>query len=39
MIGNLDILSTLIAAKVHRTIARVAQNLATAMFLPVVALR
>jgi len=39
MIGNLDILSTLIAAKVHRTIARVAQNVATAMFLPVVALR
>ncbi|MCK9382338.1 MAG: hypothetical protein M0P95_14910 [Sulfuritalea sp.] len=39
MIGNLDLLSDLIADKVHRTIARVVQNLATAMFLPVVALR
>ncbi|OHC72330.1 MAG: hypothetical protein A3H93_14485 [Rhodocyclales bacterium RIFCSPLOWO2_02_FULL_63_24] len=39
MIGNLDLLSTLIADKGHRTIARVAQSLATAVFLPVVALR
>ena len=39
MIGNLDLLSTLIADKAHRTIARVAQNVATAIFLPVVALR
>ena len=39
MIGNLDLLSTLLADKGHRTIARVAQSLATAVFLPVVALR
>ena len=39
MIGNLDILSTLIADKGHRVIARVAQSLATAVFLPVMALR
>ena len=39
MIGNLDILSGLIADKGHRTIARVAQSLATAVFLPVMALR
>lgn len=39
MIGNLDLLSTLIADKGHRTIARVAQSLATAVFLPVAALR
>jgi len=39
MIGNLDLLSDLIADKAHRTIARVVQNLATAMFLPVIALR
>ena len=35
MIGNLDILSVLLAEKGHRIIARVAQNLATAVFLPV----
>jgi hypothetical protein len=39
MIGNLDLLASLIADKGHRTIARVAQSLATAVFLPVVALR
>jgi len=39
MIGNLDLLSTLIADKGHRTIARVAQSVATAVFLPVMALR
>ena len=39
MIGNLDILSKLIADKGHRTIARVAQSVATALFLPVAALR
>lgn len=35
MIGNLDILSGLLAEKGHRIIARVVQNLATAVFLPV----
>jgi hypothetical protein len=39
MIGNLDLLAALIADKGHRTIARVAQSLATAVFLPVAALR
>ena len=39
MIGNLDLLSALIADKGHRTIARVAQSLATAVFLPIAALR
>ena len=39
MIGNLDILSNLIADKSNRVIARVAQSLATAVFLPVMALR
>jgi hypothetical protein len=39
MIGNLDLLSRLIADKGNRTIARVAQSLATAVFLPVVAVR
>lgn len=39
MIGNLDLLAGLIADKAHRTIARIAQNLATAVFLPVIALR
>jgi hypothetical protein len=37
MIGNLDLLSRLIADKGNRTIARVAQSVATAVFLPVVA--
>ena len=35
MIGNLDLLSGLIAEKGHRTIARIAQGVATAVFLPV----
>jgi hypothetical protein len=39
MIGNLELLSFLIADRGHRTIARVAQSLATAVFLPVMALR
>ena len=39
MIGNLDLLSALIADKGHRTIARVAQSIATAVFLPVATLR
>jgi hypothetical protein len=39
MIGNLDLLSSLIADKGHRTIARIAQSIATAVFLPVMALR
>ncbi|MBK7767251.1 MAG: hypothetical protein IPI44_14795 [Sulfuritalea sp.] len=39
MIGNLDLLAALIADKGHRIIARVAQSLATAVFLPVAGLR
>jgi hypothetical protein len=39
MIGNLDLLASLLADKGHRTIARVAQSLATAVFLPVPSLR
>jgi hypothetical protein len=39
MIANLDLLSGLIADKAQRTIARVVQGVATAVFLPVVALR
>ncbi|MFA4969636.1 MAG: hypothetical protein WC540_08385, partial [Sulfuritalea sp.] len=39
MIGNLDLLSALIADKGHRTIARVAQSVATAVFLPVAGMR
>ncbi len=39
MIGNLDLLAVLLADKGHRTIARVAQSLATAVFLPVPSLR
>ena len=39
MIGNLDLLAALIADKGHRTIARAAQSLATAVFLPVAGLR
>ncbi len=38
MIGNLDLLSSLLADKGHRTIARAAQSLATALFLPVAGL-
>ena len=39
MIGNLDLLAALLADKGHRTIARVAQGVATAVFLPVPSLR
>jgi hypothetical protein len=39
MIANLDLLAGLIADKAQRTIARVVQAVATAVFLPVVALR
>ncbi len=39
MIGNLDLLANLLADKGHRTIARVAQSVATAVFLPVPSLR
>ena len=39
MIGNLDLLAALIADKGHRTIARVAQSIATAVFLPVAGMR
>lgn len=39
MIGNLDLLSNLLAVKSHRTIARVAQSIATAVFLPVPGLK
>ncbi len=39
MIGNLDLLAGLIADKGHRTIARVVQSIATAVFLPVATLR
>ncbi|MCF8152299.1 MAG: hypothetical protein K9J80_16265 [Sulfuritalea sp.] len=38
LIGNLDLLSSLLADKGHRTIARAAQSLATALFLPVAGL-
>lgn len=39
LIGNLDLLSRIIADKENRTIARVAQSVATAVFLPVAAFR
>lgn len=39
MIGGLDTLARLIAERDHRTIARVAQNVMTAIFLPIAALR
>lgn len=39
MIGNLDLLARMIADKGNRAIARVVQNVATAMFLPVTGLR
>lgn len=39
LIGHLDLLARIIADKENRTLARVAQSLATAVFLPVVALR
>jgi hypothetical protein len=39
MIGNLDLLASLMANKGHRTIARLVQSLATAVFLPVAAIR
>ena len=35
MIGNLDVLSKIIADKTNRLVAKVFQNLATAIFLPV----
>lgn len=38
MIGNLDLLANLLADKGHRTIARAAQSIATALFLPVAGL-
>lgn len=39
MIGNLDLLSLMIADRGHRTIARVTQSVATAVFLPVLAIK
>lgn len=39
MIGNLDLLSRLIADKSNRTIARFSQSIATAVFLPVAVFR
>ncbi len=39
LIGNLDLLSRIIADKENRTIARVAQSVASAVFLPVAAFR
>lgn len=39
MIGNLDLLSRIIAEKTHRTVAKVIQNIATAVFLPIPGLR
>lgn len=39
LIGNLDLLARIIADKGNRTIARVAQSVASAVFLPVAALR
>lgn len=39
MIGNFDLLAKLIADKSNRTLAHVSQSLATAVFLPVVALQ
>lgn len=39
MIGNLDLLARIAADKGNRTIARVAQSIASAVFLPVAALR
>ena len=39
MIGNLDLLSSTIADKNHRTIVKVVQNMATAVFLPVAGLK
>lgn len=35
MIGNLDLMSTVVADKSNRTVVRVMQNIATAVFLPV----
>ena len=35
MIGNLDLISTVVADKTNRTVVRVMQNIATAVFLPV----
>ncbi|MBS0323173.1 MAG: hypothetical protein JSR19_04905 [Proteobacteria bacterium] len=35
MIGNLDLLSTVVADKANRTVIKILQNMATAVFLPV----
>ena len=35
MIGNLDLLSKIVADKTNRTVVKVVQNMATAVFLPV----
>ena len=35
MIGNLDLISTVVSDKTNRTVVRVMQNIATAVFLPV----
>ena len=37
--GNLDLLAIMLAERHQRTIARIVQNIATAIFLPVGALR
>jgi hypothetical protein len=39
MIGNLDLLSRIIADKTQRTVAKVIQNVATAVFLPIPGLK
>jgi hypothetical protein len=35
MIGNLDLLSSIVADKTNRNVVRIMQNIATAVFLPV----
>ena len=35
MIANLDLLSKIVAAKTDRTVVKVVQSLATAVFLPI----
>ena len=39
MIGTLDLLSTIIAEKSNRTVVKVVQSMATAVFLPVAAIK
>ena len=39
MIGNLDLLSTIIADKTNRSVVKVVQSMATAVFLPVAAVK